>query len=295
MLLGAHVSTSGGIDKAIDRIESIGGNAVQVFTQSPRVWRQTDHKAEAVERFKQRRAEAGVGSVVCHATYLINLGATDDVIYHKSINALNETMETAHTIGSEGVVFHLGSHLGRGFDQAMHQVVPALQVVLGECDRHSLDPWLLIENSAGHEGTMGVSLEELQTVVGELGQPDRVGVCLDTCHLFASGYDIRTPEDMDALLDEVDERIGLDRLRSLHVNDSKMPFDSHRDRHENVGEGEIGERMAAFLGCPRLQELPAVMETAGQDGHGPGVGDMKTLRRLHRKGVRQWAKLASST
>ncbi len=294
MLLGAHVSTSGGIDKAIDRIESIGGDAVQVFTQSPRAWRPTDHKPEAVERFKERRAEAGVGSVVCHATYLINLGAIDDVIYHKSVNALKETMATAHAIGSEGVVFHLGSHLGCGFDQAMHQVIPALQVVLGERDRHSLDPWLLIENAAGHEGTMGVSLEELQTVVDELGQPDRVGVCLDTCHLFASGYDIRTPEEMDALLDEVDERIGLDRLRWLHVNDSKMPFDSRRDRHENVGEGEIGERMAAFLGCPRLQELPAVMETAGQDGHGPGAVDMKTLRRLHRKGVRQWAKLASS-
>ncbi len=294
MLLGAHVSTSGGIDKAIDRIESIGGDAVQVFTQSPRAWRPTDHKPDAVERFKERRAEAGVGSVVCHATYLINLGATDDVIYHKSVNALKETMETAHAIGSEGVVFHLGSHLGRGFDQAMHQVIPALQVVLGERDRHSLDPWLLIENAAGHEGTMGVSLDELQTVVDELGQPDRVGICLDTCHLFASGYDIRTPEDTDALLDEVDERIGLDRLRSLHVNDSKMPFDSRRDRHENVGEGEIGERMAAFLGCPRLQELPAVMETAGQDGHGPGAADMKALRRLHRKGVRQWAKLASS-
>jgi len=153
MLLGAHVSTSGGIDKAIDRIESIGGDAVQVFSQSPRAWRPTDHKPEAVERFKERRAEAGVGSVVCHATYLINLGATDDVIYHKSVNALKETMETAHAIGSEGVVFHLGSHLGRGFDQAMHQVIPALQVVLGERDRHSLDPWLLIENAAGHEGT----------------------------------------------------------------------------------------------------------------------------------------------
>jgi len=295
MLLGAHVSTSGGIDKAIDRVESIGGDAVQVFTQSPRAWRPTNHKPEAVERFRERRAEAGVGSVVCHATYLINLGATDDVIYHKSVNALKETMETAHAIGSEGVVFHLGSHLGRGFEQALHQVIPALQVVLGERDRHDLDPWLLIENAAGHEGTMGVSLEELQTVIDELDQPDRIGVCLDTCHLFASGYDIRTPDEMDALLDEVDDRIGLDRLRALHVNDSKMPFDSRRDRHENVGEGEIGEKMAAFLGCPRLQELPAVMETAGQDGHGPGAADMKTLRRLHRKGVRQWAKLASST
>jgi len=288
MLLGAHVSTSGGIDKAIDRIESIGGDAVQVFTQSPRAWRPTAHKPEAVERFKERRAEAGVGSVVCHATYLINLGATDDVIYHKSVNALKETMETAHAIGSEGVVFHLGSHLGRGFDQAMHQVIPALQVVLGERDRHSLDPWLLIENAAGHEGTMGVSLEELQTVVDELGQPDRVGICLDTCHLFASGYDIRTPEQMDALLDEVDERIGLDRLRCLHINDSKLPFGSHRDRHENVPDGEIGKDMAVFLGSPRLQHLPAILETPGPDNRGADAAQVRHLKRLHRKGVALW-------
>src|SRR4029079_15009838 len=202
MLLGAHVSTSGGIDKAIDRVESIGGDAVQVFTQSPRAWRPTNHKPEAVERFRERRAEAGVGSVVCHATYLINLGATDDVIYHKSVNALKETMESALAIGSEGVVFHRGSHLGRGFEQALHQVIPALQVVLGERDRHELDPWLLIENAAGHEGTMGVSLEELQTVIDELDRPDCVGVCLDTCHLFASGYDIPTPDEMDLPLEQ---------------------------------------------------------------------------------------------
>jgi deoxyribonuclease IV len=168
-------------------------------------------------------------------------------------------------------------------------------VVLGERDRQSLDPWLLIENAAGHAGTMGVSLEELETIIDELGRPERVGICLDTCHLFASGYDIRTPEAVDALLGEVDERIGLDRLRSLHVNDSKLGFGSRRDRHANVGEGEIGEGMAAFLGCPRLQELPAVMETPGPDGHGPAASDVKTLRRLHRKGVRQWSKVTSST
>jgi deoxyribonuclease IV len=294
MLFGAHVSSAGGIDKTIDRIEDIGGNAVQVFTQSPRMWRATNHTPEAIARFRRRREEAGVESVVCHATYLINLGATDDVIYHKSVKALVETMETAHAIGSEGVIFHLGSHLGRGFDAAMHQVIPALQVVLGERDRQGLEPWLLIEDAAGHEGTMGVSLEELETVIDDLGRPDGVGICLDTCHLFASGYDIRTPRAVDALLDEVDERIGLDRLRALHINDSKMPFASRRDRHANVGDGEIGTKMGAFLGCPRLQEFPAVMETPGPDNHGPALSDMKTLRRLHRNGVRQWARTTSS-
>ena len=288
MLLGAHVSTSGGIDKAIDRVESIGGDAVQVFTQSPRAWRPTNHKPEAVERFRERRAEAGVGSVVCHATYLINLGATDDVIYHKSVNALKETMETAHAIGSEGVVFHLGSHLGRGFDQAMHQVIPALQVVLGERDRHSLDPWLLIENAAGHEGTMGVSLEELQTVVDELGQPDRVGICLDTCHLFASGYDIRTEDGLTEVLDECADVVGLDRLGSLHLNDSQTPLGSNRDRHADVGEGELGRRgCAVFLSEPRFAGLPCVLETPGPDRQGPTKAQITMTRRLLGQGAKR--------
>ncbi len=294
MLFGAHVSSSGGIDTAIDRIEKIGGDAVQVFTQSPRMWRATNHKPEAVARFRARREEAGVGSVVCHATYLINLGATDDTTYARSVQALAQTMAAADAIGADGVIFHVGSHLGRGLDAAMEQIVPALDVVLGERDAHEQTPWLLLENAAGHAGTIGVSFEELEQILDAIGRPQRVGVCLDTCHLFASGYDIRTPESVDGVLDELDERIGLDRLRCLHVNDSKLPFDSHRDRHENVGDGAIGGNMASILGSPRLQHLPAVMETPGPDGHGPDEGDMKTLRRLHRAGVKRWAKLASS-
>src|SRR3954447_9208714 len=293
MLFGAHVSSGGGIEPAIDRVSAIGGNAVQVFTQSPRMWRHTNHSEESIAAFRRKRTSARIKSVVCHATYLINLAATDDVIYAKSVKALRETTATAEAIDAEGVIFHVGSHLGRGFEQAMHQVIPALQIACGERDD---DPtWLLLENSAGHQGTIGATIEELAAIIDELGRPERVGICLDTCHLFASGYDIRSPEGVDALLDQGDELIGLDRLRCLHVNDSKLPFDSRRDRHENVPDGEIGEDMAVVLGCPRLQHLPAILETPGPDNHGANAHQVRELRRLHRNGVRRWRKTATAS
>jgi deoxyribonuclease-4 len=292
MLFGAHVSSSGGIHTAIDHAQALKANAVQVFTQSPRMWKATTHSDESVARFHERRAEARVESVICHATYLINLGATDDTIYHRSVRALSATVEAGTRIGSEGVVFHVGSHLGRGLDAAMHQIVPAIEVVMGE--RGPDGPWLLLENSAGHQGTIGVTISELARIIDELGRPDGVGICLDTCHLFASGIEITTPEGVDELLADVDARIGLDRLRCLHVNDSKMPFGSNRDRHENVGKGEIGEGLAVMLGHPALQHLPMLMETPGPDGHGPDLTEMASLRRLNRKGVKRWQTVISS-
>jgi deoxyribonuclease IV len=292
MLFGAHVSSAGGINTAVDRAQALKANAVQVFTQSPRMWKATKHSDESVALFHKRRKEARVKSVICHATYLINLGATDDTIYHRSVRALSATVEAGTRIGSEGVVFHVGSHLGRGLDAAMHQIVPAIEVVIGE--RRAGGPWLLLENSAGHQGTIGATIAELARIIDELGRPEDVGICLDTCHLFASGIEITTPEGMDALLDDVDARIGLDRLRCLHVNDSKMPFGSNRDRHENVGKGEIGEGLAMMLGHPALQHLPMLMETPGPDGHGPDLTDMASLRRLNRKGVRRWQTVTSS-
>lgn len=292
MLFGAHLSSSGGIDSAIDRAEAIGARALQVFTQSPRTWRPTNHKPENVERFRERRKEAGVEAVVCHATYLINLAATDDAVYHKSVQALAQTVDVADRIGAEGVIFHVGSHLGRGLDAALHQIVPAVHIACGE--RREEGPWLLLENSAGHAGTIGVTIEELAQVIDELGRPDRIGICLDSCHLYASGIDITDPAAMDDLLDEVDDRIGLEKLRALHINDSKLPFGSNRDRHADVGTGEIGDGLAVMLGHPRLQHLPAIAETPGPDGRGPGVEEIEALKRLQRKGVRKWRTVTSS-
>jgi deoxyribonuclease IV len=276
--IGAHVSSSGGIDKAIDRAVEIGADSVQVFTQSPRTWRPTNHDPASFERFREKRAEAGIGGVLCHALYLCNLAAPDDTVYEKSVAAIGNTMEVACGIGAEGVVFHVGSHLGSGFEAALERVLPAMEVVLRLC---SDETWLLMENSAGAGGTIGRSIEELATIYERLDRHPRLGICLDSCHLWVSGVDVTDPTALDACLDEVDSAIGLDRLRALHVNDAAAPFNSNRDRHANILEGELGEKLGVFLSSARLQGLPATLETAGPDNHGPDANEIRKTKELH--------------
>src|SRR5579859_80305 len=277
MEIGAHVSSSGGIHTAIDRAVAIGADSIQVFTQSPRMWRPTNHDPATFEKFRERRAEAGIGGVLCHALYLCNLAAPDDEIYAKSIAALRNTLEVAAAIGGH-VVFHVGSHLGSGFEAGLERVVPAIEHVL---ELATTDTWLLVENSAGTGGTIGRSIPELATLHERLGRHPHFGICLDSCHLYASGIDVGDPAALDACLDEIDDTIGLDRLRALHVNDSAMPLGSNRDRHANIGEGLLGEQLGVFLGNPRLQGLPAVLETAGPDRHGPDADEVQKTKELH--------------
>jgi len=277
MQFGAHVSSAGGIDTAIDRIAAIGGDCVQVFTQSPRMWRPTNHKPESIERFKSRRAEAGIGGVVCHALYLCNLAAPDDEIYAKSITALSATVDAAVAIEADAVIFHVGSHLGAGFEAALERVVAALEQVLPRCVGPT---YLLMENSAGAGGTIGRSLEELVAIFDASGRHPRLGICLDSCHLYASGYDVTKPEVVDALVTQIDAAMGIDRLRALHVNDSAMPFASNRDRHANILEGELGEGLGAFLAHPAFQELSAYLEVEGS-GNGPDANELGKVRELH--------------
>jgi len=278
VLLGAHVSTSGGIHTAIDRIEAMGGEAVQIFTQSPRTWRPTNHDPDNFERFKKRRAEAGIGGVVCHALYLVNLAAPDDEIYEKSVATLANTVDVGCAIEADGVVVHVGSHLGAGFETALERVVPALERALERC---SDTTWLLLENSAGAGGTIGRSVDELAALVERLGSHPRLGLCLDSCHLWVSGIDVTDRKTLDALLDDVDARIGLDRLRALHVNDAAAPLGSNRDRHANIGEGLLGEKLGVFLSHPRLQDLPALLEVPGKNGKGPDADEIQKLKDLH--------------
>jgi deoxyribonuclease-4 len=278
MLFGAHVSSSGGIDTAIDRIEKIGGDCVQVFTQSPRMWRPTNHTREAIERFKSRRAEAGIHGVVCHALYLCNLATMDDAIYEKSVMTMCATVDAACAIEADGVIFHVGSHLGAGFEAGLARVVVALELILGRC---SGDTWLLMENSAGAGATIGRSIEELAVLVDALDGHPRLGLCLDSCHLYVSGVDVTDPAVVDALVREVDERVGLDRLRALHVNDAAAPLGSNRDRHANVLEGELGEGLGAFLAHPGFQHLPAYLEVPGKDKRGADENELAKLRALH--------------
>ena len=277
MLLGAHVSSSGGIHTAIDRIEAMG---VQVFTQSPRAWRPTNHDPANFERFKERRAEAGIGAVACHALYLINLASPKEDFYSKSVAALQNTVDVGCAIEADAVVFHVGSHLGTGFEDGLERVVPALAQALERCNETT---WLCMENTAGTGDTIGRSLEELAALFDALDRHPRLGFCLDSCHLFASGYDVTNRAELDRVLDELDRSIGLDRLRCLHVNDSKTPLGSNRDRHANIGEGLMREKLGVFLGHPKLQKLPALLEVPGSSGHGPDAEQMQKLKELYER------------
>jgi deoxyribonuclease-4 len=280
MLFGAHVSAAGGISKAIDRVQEIRGNAVQVFTQSPRMWRPTEHAPEELERFRARRRQARVKHVSCHALYLVNLASRDRAIQKQSFTALCATMETARGIGADAVVLHVGSHLGYGFGAAVKRVAPMLRDLL---ELTTDDLWLCMENTAGAGGTIGRGIDELEALCDAAGAHRRLGVCIDSCHWWASGVDVADPDALDAAVDEIDARLGLERLRCLHVNDSKTPLGSNRDRHEYVGQGLIGDGLATFLSHPAFASLPAIVETW------VGAEDVERMRALYRGGKRRRA------
>ena len=282
MIFGAHVSSAGGISKAIDRIEEIGGKAVQVFTQSPQMWKPTQHAPEELARFRERRRQARVRHVACHALYLVNLASRDATIRSKSYDALVATMETARGIGADSVVFHVGSHLGYGFDDALKQATPALRDLL---ELTTDDLWLCLENAAGAGGTIGRSVAELGAICEALDGHRRLGVCIDSCHWWASGVDVTSASDLDEAIDDLDARLGLGRLRLLHVNDAKTPLGSNRDLHEVVADGVLGSGLATFLGHPAFHDLPAVLETWPEGGL--TTKDIDLLRTLRRRGVRR--------
>jgi len=288
VFFGAHVSASGGIHTTLDRAQAMRAEAVQLFTQSPRTWRPTNHDPANFETFKRRRKELKIapGGVVAHALYLVNLAAPDKEIHKKSRAALRDTTEVACAIDADGVVFHVGSHLGAGLEAGMKRCVPAIKEALELCTDTT---WLLMEDSAGAGGTIGRSLEELAQLVDACDGHERLGVCLDTCHLFVSGVDITKRVVVDELLEELDDRIGLDRLRALHVNDARDPLGSNRDRHANIGEGVLGSKLGVFLSHPKLQGLPAFLEVPGADDHGPDANELKKVRRLHKRWCRTTA------
>ena len=275
MLFGAHCS--GGVKKALDNAIEMGAEAVQLFAQSPRTWRFPEHDPADLAAFRSKREAAGLPTLV-HALYLVNLAAPDDAIYPKSIDTMRATVDAASAIEADAVIFHIGSHLGAGFETGLERVVPALKQVLERCNERT---WLLMENSAGAGGTIGRSIDELAAIFEALGRHERLGVCLDSCHLFVSGVDVTDAPTWNALLEDLDARIGLDRLRALHANDAKAPLGSNRDRHANIGEGLIGEGLGVFLAHPRLQGLPVVLEVPGADGKGPNADEIRKLRELH--------------
>jgi deoxyribonuclease-4 len=276
VLFGAHCG--GGVKKAIDRAVGIGADALQLFVQSPRAWRFPDHDPADLAAFRARRADAGLGGVLVHSLYLVNLATPNDEFYGKSVETMRRTIEVSCAIGADGVVLHVGSHQGAGLEAGMERVAPALEQLLAGC---SDTTWLLMENTAGAGGTIGRSIDELETIFERLDRHPRLGICLDSCHLYASGCDVTDRAALDRLVDEIESTFGLDRIRALHVNDSKAPLGSNRDRHDNILEGVMGERLGVFLSHPAFQGLPAVLEVPGADGHGPDADEVRKLRELH--------------
>lgn len=286
VLFGAHVRQTGGLDAAIATGEARGFDVIQVFTQSPRRWAPTSRDTATLAALAERvRTSPVLTGWLCHATYLINLASPDPAVWERSRDCLTENLKVATGIGSRGLVVHIGSHLGAGFDACLSSVADAVRQALDAVDAGDGGCLLLLENAAGAGGTVGRTFDELARVIDALDGDERLGVCLDSQHLWASGIDFTTPEDMDDVVTSLDKAIGLDRLRCLHVNDSKVPFGSNRDRHANLGEGTMGEEpLRSFLGHPAFEDLPAVLEFEGYGGDGADRADIDVARRLHAEG-----------
>jgi deoxyribonuclease IV len=277
MLIGGHVSTAGGLVRALERAEERGCETMQIFNQSPRMWRPTRYSEEDFAAFRERLAASSVKSVYIHAVYLINVASDDAEVGRKSLESLTHALSVGDAIGAEGVVVHPGSGKGQAPGPTFKKLGKAMKAALA---RTGPTP-LLFEDTAGAGFTIGRTFEELARVIEVSGGEERIGVCLDSCHLLASGYEVRDPAAFKGVVDEYERIVGLDRLQVLHLNDSKMPLGSNVDRHANLGEGELGEEgIRVFLSEPRFSGLPVLIEVPGPDGHGPDKKEIDLAKRL---------------
>jgi len=282
MLIGGHVSPSGGLHRAIARGQELGGEAIQIFNQSPRAWRPTAYGPDDFEAFRQARRDSPIRAVLIHAVYLLNCASDDPVIAAKSREALTHALRIGAAIEADAVVVHPGSAKTGSVERAIARAGASMAEALAESDGCALH----LENTAGAGGTLGRSFDELARLIEAAGASERLGLCLDSCHLLASGYDIRSADGLDSVLEECGARVGLDRLGSLHLNDSQMPLGSNRDRHANVGDGELGRRgCSVFVSEPRFEGLPCVLETPGENRQGPSRREIELTRELRRRGL----------
>ena len=266
MLVGAHVSPAGGLYKAVERGTDLGARAIQIFNQSPRAWRPTNYSEEDFARFREARAASAIGGVLIHAVYLVNCASEDPEIRAKSIASLTHSLRVGDAIGATAVVLHGGSAKAGPVGPAIERAGEVFAAALADSERCPLH----LENTAGAGGTLGRSFEELAAMLEAAGGDRRLGVCLDSCHLLASGYEIRTPAALGEVLNGFQRVVGIDRLGSLHLNDSQTPLGSNRDRHANIGDGELGiDGARAFVNEPRFDGLCCVLETPGPDRSGP--------------------------
>jgi deoxyribonuclease IV len=284
MLIGAHVSPAGGPAKAIERGIEKGCDAIQIFNQNPRAWRPTVYSDEQVAAFRDAMASSRVDALLIHAVYLLNAASDEKQFRDKTRASLIASLQAGDALGAHAVVLHPGSAKTGKVAPAIKRAGKVIEQALSESENCALH----LENTAGEGGTIGRSFHELADVIDAAGGSERLGVCLDSCHLFASGFDIRTEEGLSAVLDDCVEIVGVGRVGSLHLNDSQTPLGSNRDRHADIGEGELGRRgCGVFLSEPRFQGLPCVLETNGPDGHGPDRAQITLTRRLRGQGLRR--------
>jgi deoxyribonuclease-4 len=283
MKIGAHVSASGGISKAVGRGVAIGCETIQIFGSSPQSWAFKPIPDREIEAFRHQASESGLGPVFLHAIYLINMGTTDPAILARGTESLINYMTLAAKIDAGGVIFHPGSHKGAGYDAVFPQVVASIQRVL---DQSPEGPCLCLENMAGMGQHIGARFAELGDIVQAVASP-RLRICLDTQHSFAAGYDLTTPEGVDRMMTEFDRDIGLEQLAAVHANDSRQPCGSGVDRHDNIGEGLIGEAgFEAIMAHPAFRDLPFFLEVPGFEGKGPDQRNIDLLKEIrHRAGV----------
>ncbi|HEV2357897.1 MAG TPA: deoxyribonuclease IV [bacterium] len=275
MPIGAHVSIAGHLYDAIPRATAIGCECLQIFVGSPRQWRLVSYAPADLAEFRRRRARAGLEPLVAHASYLVNLASPDPALFRRSVDSLTHTIRGIEALDGLAAIIHPGSTQGAEWDECCGRVALALRTVLA----HSSRAMVLLEGSAG--GTIGGTFEQLRDVLDAAGRSPRLGVCLDTAHLFAAGWDIRTPKGVAGMVDAFDRRVGLRWLRALHLNDSKGALGSRLDRHENIGEGLIGRGgFRAIVRHPALSDLPGLIETPGFDRRGPDRRNVMMLKAL---------------
>ena len=287
MVIGAHVSPAGGLPKAIERGVERGCDSIQIFSQSPRAWKPTAHTEQAINDFRAAHEASRIGPVLIHAVYLINCASDDAELRQKSLDALVNSLSVGDAIGATAVVLHPGSAKSGDPVAAIARAGEVIAEALNRTESCELH----LENTAGAGGTLGRSFAELSSLLDSSGSGPRLGVCLDSCHLYASGYEVGTYDGLSATIEECDSEIGLDRLRSLHVNDSMTEFGSNRDRHAAPGEGLIGAKgLSIFLSEPRFEGLPTILEGPGANGGEVDADDLKTVHKLRARGLKARAK-----
>jgi deoxyribonuclease-4 len=287
MFVGAHVSTAGGLANAIERGEERGCESIQIFNQSPRMWRPTNYGPDDFAAFREAMDASKVEAVIIHAVYLINCASKDKELRKKSLTSLTHALRIGDGIGARGVVLHPGSQKTDPLKPSLKRASKVIAAALKESDSCPL----LLEQTAGHKGLLARDFDQIADLIDGVGGDQRLGLCLDSCHMFAQGYDITDEAHLAAVLDEADAKVGLDRLGAIHVNDAAVPLGAHLDRHANIGKGEMGKKgLAAFLSEPRFEGLPATLETPGPEKKGSSKAEVTLAKRLRREGLKRRGK-----